>query len=215
MRRRTGIGGVTGAVRAAGFTLLEVLIALSIVGALLAIAFSGMRVALSAWRQGEDRVEAHQHARGVAVTLARALGAAFPYQGSLGEAPEAVVLFNGREARIEFVTQAPPFPAAMPIAFTAVVISLEQGEQPGLVVRERVLPNRNPFSDATIAYRDPAITSIAVRYLDASGNWQEQWDGRDEKTLPRAVRLTLGTTVAGQPRTLPPLTVSLRAAPPL
>ena len=43
-----------------GFTLVELLIALSIVGALLAIAFGGLNVAIKAWRQGEDRAEAHQ-----------------------------------------------------------------------------------------------------------------------------------------------------------
>ena len=50
-----------------GFTLVELIIALAIVGALLAVAFGGLRVALAAWRQGEDRAEAHQHARGVAL----------------------------------------------------------------------------------------------------------------------------------------------------
>ena len=43
----------------AGFTLLELLLALSIVGALLAIAFGGLRVAIAAWGRGEDRVEIH------------------------------------------------------------------------------------------------------------------------------------------------------------
>ena len=56
-----------------GFTLVEVLIALAIVGALVAIAFGGLRVAVSAWRQGEDRAEAHQHVRSVALVLARAV----------------------------------------------------------------------------------------------------------------------------------------------
>src|SRR5439155_5634866 len=64
---------------ARGFTLLEVLIALAIVGALLVIAFGGMRVALGAWRQGEDRAEAYQHVRGVALSLARTVGSAYPY----------------------------------------------------------------------------------------------------------------------------------------
>jgi prepilin-type N-terminal cleavage/methylation domain-containing protein len=38
-----------------GFTLLELLLALAIVGALVVIAFSGVRIALASWRQGEDR----------------------------------------------------------------------------------------------------------------------------------------------------------------
>ena len=57
-----------------GFTLVELLIALAIVGALVAIAFGGLRVAVASWRHGEERAEAHQHVRSVALILARAFG---------------------------------------------------------------------------------------------------------------------------------------------
>src|SRR2546426_11887117 len=87
-----------------GFTLLELIIALAIVGALLAVAFGGLRVALAAWTQGEDRAEAHQHLRGIAVILERALATAHPYRAPLGASPEPTLLFRGTETRVEFVT---------------------------------------------------------------------------------------------------------------
>ena len=37
-----------------GFTLIELLMALAIVGALVVIAFGGVRIALGSWRQGES-----------------------------------------------------------------------------------------------------------------------------------------------------------------
>ena len=97
-----------------GFTLIELLIALAIVGALLAIAFGGLRVAVASWQQGENRAEAHQHVRSVALILARAVSATHPYRASRGLAPEPVVLFAGTEQRMEFVTQAAPFPPSKP-----------------------------------------------------------------------------------------------------
>jgi general secretion pathway protein J len=194
-----------------GFTLLEVLIALAIVGALLVIAFGGMRVALAAWRQGEDRAEAHQHVRGVALLLARTIEGAYPYSGAPGEAPESVLLFRGTADRLELVTQSPPFSFPVPVAFTAVVIALsEDRDRPGLVIAQRALPNRNPFTDATPLFQDPAIASVELKYLDDSGSWQDAWDARNENHLPRAVRISLGTLVNGTPRQLPPLTISLR-----
>ena len=45
-------------------------------------------IGLAAWRQGEDRAEVHQHARGLAVTVTRALGAMYPYQAPRETAPE-------------------------------------------------------------------------------------------------------------------------------
>jgi general secretion pathway protein J len=196
--------------RARGFTLLEVLIALAIVGMLLTIAFGGLRVALAAWRQGEDRAEVHQHVRAIAFTLARALGAAYPYRGAKGEAPEVVTLFIGAERRLEFVTQAPPLPVQAPIAFTAVVIALEEGDEPGLVVRERALPNRDPFTKGEVVMRDPGVTSLAFKFQNDDGEWVDTWDGQETKNVPRAIELRLGTTLNGRTHSLPPITVPLR-----
>jgi prepilin-type N-terminal cleavage/methylation domain-containing protein len=201
MRRRAG---------APGFTLLELVIALAIVGAVLVIAYGGLRVAIAAWAQGDDRSEVHQHLRGVAAVVGHTLGAAYPYRAPIGLAPEPVVLFRGTDNRLEFVTQTPPFPLPAPIAFTAVVIALETDETPALVIRQRALPNRDPFTEAKVALRDPAVQKLELRYLDEGGTWREEWDGQGDRGLPRAVQVTVTTTRAGQAQTLPPITVALR-----
>lgn len=196
--------------RRAGFTLLELLIALAIVASLVAIAFGGLRVAVAAWDQGEDRAEAHQHLRGIAVLLTRALAGTYPYRASLGQAPETVLLFRGAAEEVEFVTSAPPFPPAVAAAFTAVSLGLERGDTPALVIRQRVLPNREPFAEAAVVLRDPAVTRLAFRYLDESGAWEEQWDTEARGGLPRAVQVTVAVTHRGRLESLPPLTVTLR-----
>jgi general secretion pathway protein J len=198
--------------RARGFTLIEVLVALAIVGVLLTIAFGGLRVAMAAWRQGEDRAEVHQHVRALAFTLARALGAAYPYRAAKGEAPEIVILFTGAEQRLEFVTQAPPLPLQTPIAFTAVVIALNEDNEPGLVVRQRPLPNRDPFTKGEVVLRDPSVTSLSLKYQGEDGDWVDAWDGQDAKIVPRGIQLTLGTTLNGRAQTMPAITVTLRAS---
>lgn len=195
--------------RAAGFTLLELVIALAIVGALLAVAFGGLRVAIAAWNQGEDRAEVHQHLRGVATIVARAVAGAYPYRAPAGLAPEPALLFRGTASRLELVTRTAPFPSGVPAAFTAVVLEVEPGEQPHLVLRQRVLPNRNPFADAVVVLRDPAVQRLEFAYLDDSGTWHESWDAENEGVLPRAVRIAIAAGRAGA-EALPPLTVALR-----
>ena len=198
---------------ARGFTLIELLLALAIVGALLAIAFGGLRVAVTSWQRGEDRAEAHQHVRSVALTLARALSGTYPYRASRSDGPDRVVLFAGTERRMEFVTQTPPFPAATPIGFTAVILSFDDGGEPGLVVRQRALPNHEPFDKAEIVYRDSTVTTLKFSYME-EGAWKDTWDGGESKAAPKAVRIAVGTRLNGRVEELPPFTVSLRIAPP-
>ena len=193
-----------------GFTLLELLLALAIVGALVLIAFSGVRIALASWRQGEERAEAYQHLRGVALTLARSLSSTYPYNAPRGDTPTAVLLFAGGASSLEFVTQNAPYPASVPVAFTAVVIEVStSGERQGLIIRQRMLPNRHPFTEAKIAFNDPALTELSFSYLDETGAWQDTWDVDTQKRLPRAIRVNVGGTLNGRSQTLP-LTVPLR-----
>ena len=197
-----------------GFTLLELTIALAIVGAIVATSFGGFRVARAALAQGEDRAEAHQHLRGIALVLGRAVGAAYPYQAAAGEAPEIVVLFRGTAEQLELVTQAPPRPTPIPVAFTAVVIGLDRKGDPALEVRQRLLPNRDPFSKADLVLRDPTIHRLELAYLDATGAWQERWDGKDENALPRAVRITVSIRRNGWSEDTLSLTIPLRTVMP-
>lgn len=191
---------------ARGFTLVELLIALAIVGALLVTAFGGLRVVLGAAQRGEELTESHQHVRSMATVLGRAVGATFPYRGAFGDTPETKLLFRGEESRIQFVTQAPPYPLPLPVAFTAVVIERVDGE--GLVVRERALPNREPFAAAPVVLRDPAVATLRFRYMDDGRAWQEKWE--EEDTLPLAVEVSVAATVNGRAEVLPPVVVTLR-----
>ena len=197
-----------------GFTLLEVTIALAIVGAMVATSFGGFRVARAALAQGEDRAEAHQHLRGIALVLGRTVGAAYPYHAAAGETSEIVVLFRGTAEQLELVTQAPAVPTPIPVAFTAVVIGLDSDGDRALEVRQRILPNRDPFSKADLVLRDPTIHRLELAYLDATGAWQERWDGKDENALPRAVRITVSIQRNGWSEDTLSLTIPLRTVMP-
>lgn len=196
-----------------GFTMVELLIAFAIVGALLAVAFGGLRVSTSAWQKGEDRAEVHQHVRGVALTVARTLGTAYPYVAKRATVDEPEVLFHGEAQRIELVSQTPPLPFSIPIAFTAVVMELGGGDTPGLVVKQRALPNQEPFTQAVTVLNDPTVTSLAFSFLDDTATWRDTWDSATEKTLPRAIKVVVGAQLDGRSETLP-MTISLKVITP-
>lgn len=200
--------------RQRGFTLLELLIALAIVGALLGILLGGIRVGLAAWRQGENRAEVHQHLRSLSDLLARSVGATFPYQQPSREGGEPEVQFQGEAERLSFVTLSPPFPQAAPVAFTAVTFAGRESAEPGLAIRQKVLPNQDPFEEREPILVDGAVTTLQFRYQSPDGGWADQWDGAEEEGLPQAVQIRLTASLGGRTEELPLLTISIPARTP-
>jgi general secretion pathway protein J len=198
-----------------GFTLIELVLGLSIVGALLVVAFGGLRVGYAGWERGERRADLLDRERGLAHVLAQSIAATHAYLDSPSTGGTRMLLFRGEPERLAFVTAAPPIPAAAPIAFTAVVVSLDGGPLPGLAIRQKVLPNRDPFERGTPVAADSTVTRVRFRYLNAmEDRWEDRWDAERDRLLPRAVEITLTTAAAGQEREHPPLIVPIRVTSP-
>jgi general secretion pathway protein J len=198
--------------RARGFTLIEVVLALSIAAAVLVIVFGGLRVGLAAWSKGEARASELDHARGVLVLLERALDGAFPYRFVAPEQREVRILFDGRPDQVTFATLAPPFPGSVPIAFTAVSLSREAA---GLTLRQQVLPNLLALDRLAPVLVDPETTGVRFRYLgEQPGAWQDEWDMSREETIPRAVEITLVARAGASGGAAQVLTVPIRATMP-
>lgn len=200
-------------VRPPGFTLVEVVIALTIAATLLVVMFSGLRVGLAAWQRGDGRAEALQRTRSITQIVTRTLAAAHPYQVPATGREPAHLLFEGEPDRVAFVTTAPPFPAAEPIAYTAVTLSHDAGA--GLAIRQKPLPSDKPFERLSPAVVDGTVTAVAFRYLrDSDRTWTERWDADKEKAFPLAAEVTLTIVQAGQSVQQAPLIVSLPVATP-
>ena len=193
-----------------GFTLIELMLALTIVATLLAVTFAGLRVGLGAWRRGEDRAEAQQHVRSLFSVLARTVGGAFPYVAAAGpESAQPVILFYGEPDRIALVTTVPPFPLPTPAAFAAVTLAMEGAEPSALAVRQKLLPNDDPFEALRPLLLDVAVTAARFRYLRAGGSWEDRWDAVAEQALPRAVEVALTTRIQGRTIEHPPVTIAI------
>ena len=78
-------------------------------------------------------------------------------------------------------------------------------------IREKALPNFDPFEEAEPVFLDAAVTEVQFRYLNPDGGWTDAWDGQAERGLPQAVQIRLTATLGGRTETLPPLTISIPA----
>lgn len=197
-----------------GFTLIEVVIALTISATLLVVLFAGLRVGLAAWQRGEESAEALERTRSITQVINRSLGATYPYNAPATIKEPAHLLFEGAPDRLAFVTSAAPFPAAEPIAYTAV--TLAHDPDAGLAIRQKVLPNEDPFERLPPAAVDGAVSAIAFRYLtdDSQRTWTDRWDAAASKTLPLAIEVTLTTAQGARSVKQPPLMITLRVPAP-
>ena len=196
-----------------GFTLIEVVIALTIVATLLVVMFSGLRVGMAAWQRGEERAELLERTRSLTQVLARALNATLSYQKPAAARDPARLLFEGEPDRVAFVTAAAPFPTAAPIAFTAVTLSHDTGA--GFAIRQKALPNDDAFERVPPVAVDATVAAVKFRYLrDSDRVWTDRWEPATENMLPAAVEVTLTVMRGGQSVEHPPLIVSLPVTSP-
>lgn len=193
--------------RPGGFTLLETLLALAILGVLVTLLLASLRVGVAAWEGGEARAEAQQRLRAVTEHLTETLTSAYPYQVRPEGQQAAVVLFEGRPHEVRFVTAAPPLTLPGHIAFHAVTVAWSEGE--GLTLTEKPLPAEAPFAEGARLVLDPQVSALRLSYRAESGAWRETWDGVEAKGLPTAVRIELAVRFRNRTAALPLLVVPL------
>jgi general secretion pathway protein J len=102
-----------GAPREAGFTLLELLIAMTLFGLLMTMLFGGLRFGARAWEAGEERADALAQTGVVHGFLRRQLSQTYPLVWpEEAENPQRVIAFVGGPDTLQFIA---PLPAHLAV----------------------------------------------------------------------------------------------------
>lgn len=178
-----------------GFTLLELLIALSILSLIMGIIYGGMRFGNRAWDAGEARAESNQRLRLVLNQLAEEIRSAYSIK-MVGETPDDKYLaFWGEPDRIKFVTVTAGL-MSEPLENKLRALSYYVDTDEGLVMKETALNYDDFFSqlDTQEAITlNPEIAEIGFRYyyvpeeekdgelVAQEGIWSTEWDPTDKE----------------------------------
>lgn len=188
---------------APGFTLIEVIVALTILGFIILMVSGTFRLGLSSWEKGDSIKEDYQKIRMIFQMLSRQIKSAVPYKFKTEKAEGDYLAFEGKSYSLRFVS-ALAIKAKRPEGFVYVVYQFkDEGEKKGrLVLYEQRALNRNFFEDDL--KEDSAVTLFEgvsqVRfeyYREANDEknqkegWVEEWTAKEEKELPRALRVTV------------------------
>lgn len=200
--------------REAGFTLIEVLVSLVLLGLLTTMVFGGVRFGAQAWTAVSRSTSAAADLDAARAVLRRAIGAAYPAFSSASLA-DRTVAFEGTEADLALVA---PLPAAIEAGILALqrfrVVQDDHG--PALVMEWQLyLPAADagrPLEVRRVKLLG-GIGSVRFSYFGAPAPrqppaWQDRWV--DRTSLPNLVRVHLEPVGAGLLR-WSELVVELRA----
>ncbi|MBS0557624.1 MAG: prepilin-type N-terminal cleavage/methylation domain-containing protein [Proteobacteria bacterium] len=187
--------------RNAGFTLLEVLLAIILLGLLIAGAYGGIRASAHAMRAGEAAIDRTDRLRTAQEFLRRQLSQILPLEFARDNNTGAIHVFDGDARRMRFVAAMPGYLSrGGPYVQT---LELAPGRS-GLQLRfSDVMLNgyatnqdsgKRADDEAVVLFDHIADGRFEYRALDADGNlgnWSSDWPDPGITPLMIRIRLTM------------------------
>ena len=175
--------------REAGFTLIEVMVSLAIVGLIMSFMYSGLMVGMDTWERGSGKiVEIESRAR-IERLLRRQLSLASPMEFRGNDGP--FVLFSGEGRRLEFISAYSLIDG--PVEARKIDYAVEDGV---FMYDERFLFDLDYDPNGLVGDPDRILASfedVEFRYLGEARDGRPQWleDWEPEMGLPRAVQIRI------------------------
>jgi general secretion pathway protein J len=186
-----------------GFTLIEVVVTLTILGFILLTIFGAFRLGFSAWERGESTKEEYQKVRIISQLISQQIKSIVPYKIKTQKAEGDYLAFEGTARSLKFVS-AFPIKAKQPEGFVYAIYEFKEGGSEGgrLALYEQRALNKDFFVDEP---RDESAVSLlegvsSVRFeyyreedtvKNQKEEWVEEWNAKEERELPKALRMTI------------------------
>ncbi len=179
--------------RQKGFTLLELLVGMVLLGLILTLLFGGLRLGARSWDSGDKQIDDSAQLRAIHGFMRRELGQVFPLRWK--NEVDTRLAFAGEPNTLKFVA---PLPVQVSVGgLYSLGLELEQGETGQRLIMKRALfdPAAKDFSSMEQGEKSVLtdhVENMAIAYFGATtaGNkpgWQERWD--DPQRLPLLVRI--------------------------
>ena len=208
--------------RSRGFTLIEVMLAILLLGILLAAAFGGVRAAVRGMEAGEHIVDRTNRLRVAQEFIRHQISRALPLAFGRDESTGVNLIFEGSRDSMRFVAPMPGYLShGGPYVQTLELSNTRNGKQ---LLFTHAMLNGFDLDDLKKADSEPVVLMDQVdsgvfeyRKLDEEGNladWSDDWE--DSGVTPIMVRIRLKlqkSALSGWPDLEIPLMLDAGAAP--
>jgi general secretion pathway protein J len=181
--------------RSQGFTLLELLIGMTLVGFILSLLFAGLNLGTRSWEAGEQRMVTSSRQAVVVDFIRRAIEQTYPLRWRVDE--EDRLAFAGEAESLRFVGTVAMHDGAS--GNHLIALDLVDGETGRDLAMRWQLPDPGAPGFEPIEQAEPkvlikAVKEMALAYFGAQSEtedpaWHDQW--LDQKTPPELIRLQL------------------------
>ena len=199
-----------------GFTLIELVISLTLSVVIFVILLAAMRLAYKAQDKGSERVDITQEIRLLGDRLTWLLRGAYPF--FVKKTDDHKLFFSGESDTIGFVTTSVDHFGKGPEDLAGLKWVSVFTDREGLKVREKVFFLEDVFDDegGKVYLLDPAVKKLEFEYYDIpedekQGDWVSEWDPDEKEYIPAAVKFRITFEHEGKTVVMPEIIVRINA----
>jgi len=180
-----------------GFTLIEVVISLTLLAIMVAILYAAFAVSERVTAKAQARADVSQSLRTFEEVLGGYIRSAYPYRSN---PRDPAVYFAGDDRSVEFISSLSTGLGGRGMSRVRISAELE-GSRGATLLLEEEMPVRVGDKATGGGYRNnillaQGLSGLRFEYLDPGTDpqkpeetWVDEWDGKQKRSLPRAVRL--------------------------
>jgi general secretion pathway protein J len=182
---------------AKGFTLIEVLIAMTLLSIMVVLLFTSLKICAQSWEQGENKMSDVNEVAVVYNFFQRHLPSAMPLWNDFSETEERTFSFQGKKQSMQFVSIFPASAGKSGMQLFSIEPQQQNNEQ---VIKVTITPFF-PVAEGEEWQKEEAVllrhvSDFSLSYFgaaeDGSGSsWQEEWLAKTSQ--PQLVKININT----------------------
>ncbi len=203
-----------------GFTLIELVIAITLSIVIVVILLAAMRLAYKSQEKGAERVDITQRTRILGDRLTWLIRGAYPF--FVNKPDEQKLFFEGESDRIGFVTTSVDSYGKGPEDSAGLKWVSVFADRDGLKIREKVFFLEDVFDDkgGKVYLLDASVKKLELEYYDVpegekegeqEGDWVSEWGPDEKKYIPAAVKFRITFEHEGKTIEMPEIIARINA----
>ncbi|RPI35535.1 MAG: hypothetical protein EHM54_07955 [Nitrospiraceae bacterium] len=199
-----------------GFTLIELVIAITLSIVIVVILLAAMRLAYKSQAKGAERVDITQRTRILGDRISWLIRGAYPF--FVKKPDEQKMFFEGESDKVGFVTTSVDSYGKGPEDSAGLKWVSVFADKEGLKIREKIFFLEDVFDDegGKEYLLDPEVKKLEFEYYDIpegekQGEWVSDWTPDDKQYIPAAVKFRITIEHEGKTIEMPEIIVRINA----